>query len=83
MHIAKFTEEKSGHNTDTRSGILTLTHTNDGKVVDVWQMWNIGSGGFHIKNSKGEVVSESGYGMHDLCWDWLINKAVEIQELNN
>ena len=93
MHIARFTQERSDDNTDTRSGVLTLTHitaiprtysrTSRIDVVDRWQMWNLGSGGFHIRNAEGLVVSASGYGMHDTCWGWLINKAVEIEELNN
>ena len=93
MHIARFTEERSDDNTDTRSGVLTLTHSKvvtrklqrglSFHIVDKWQMWNLGSGGFHIRNAEGLVVSASGYGMHDTCWGWLINKAVEIEELND
>ncbi len=84
MHVAKFTYERSYDNTDTRAGVLTLTHINDGKVVEIWTMWNVGADGFRIENElSGGVVFKAGYGMHDLCWGWLINKAVEIEELND
>ena len=95
MHIAIWKNEKSPQTTDTRNGILTLIHAeylHKGSMsYGAWQLqekcrWQLlhrGSEGFAVVDSRYNVVETAPYGGHDICWGWMINKAIEIEEMNN
>ena len=83
MHVSRFSQPK---------GMLTLEHVEmdigyyideNEEVLDTFTMQNIGAEGFKIVDSHDNIVESAPYGGHDHCWMWLINKAVEIEELNN
>ena len=86
MHIARFSEK------DPSSRQLVLAHVKmdigyyideNEEVVDEFRMLNIGANGFIIVDSTGNTIESSDYGKHDICWSWMIKKAIEIEELNH
>lgn len=77
MHIAKLIK---------RDGLLMLKHVEiDGtaKIHNLYKMWDIGSEGYQVVDMNGTIVSHHMPCDYSICWGWLINKAIEIEEMNN
>lgn len=79
-HVAVFTKN------DELTQLTHLETNRDGKpdrVVDIYTMWNRGSDGWEVVDLDGETLWNTMPCDYDICWGALLNKATEINELND